>query len=87
MPIDKRPRYYMLFIDLAKAFDSIDRQILLDQMSKRGVNGSLVMAFYNMLSATSMIIDGQDIATNIGVMQGAVTSPVTFALYIDNLLR
>ena len=58
IPIDKRPKYYMLFIDLAKAFDSIDRQILLDQMSKRGVNGSLVKAFANMLSATSMIIDG-----------------------------
>ena len=40
-----------------------------------------------MLAATSMIIDGQDVKTNIGVMQGAVTSPVTFALYIDDLLR
>ena len=77
----------MLFIDLAKAFDSIDRSILINTMMERGINSSLVKAFSNMLASTSMIIDGKDVATNIGVMQGAVTSPVTFALYIDDLLR
>ena len=77
----------MLFIDLAKAFDSIDRSILINTMKDRGVNDSLVKAFSNMLASTSMLIDGEKVATNIGVMQGAVTSPVTFALYIDGLLN
>ena len=77
----------MLFIDLAKAFDSIDRNILLKTMQDRNINGSLVKAFANMLAQTSMLIDGKKVQTNVGVMQGAVTSPVTFALYIDDLLR
>ena len=77
----------MLFIDLAKAFDSIDRNILIDTMKERGINKSLVKAFSNMLASTSMLIDGEKVATNVGVMQGAVTSPVTFALYIDGLLN
>ena len=87
VPAEKRPKYYMLFIDLAKAFDSIDRSILISTMKDRGINDSLVKAFSNMLASTSMLIDGQKVATNIGVMQGAVTSPVTFALYIDDLLN
>ena len=40
-----------------------------------------------MLATTSMLVDGKKVDTNIGVMQGAVTSPITFALYIDDLLR
>ena len=77
----------MLFIDLAKAFDSIDRGKLMETMQRRGINGSLVKAFTNMLATTSMLVDGKQVNTNIGVMQGAVTSPITFALYIDDLLR
>ena len=34
-----------------------------------------------------MIIDRKTVPTNKGVMQGGVTSPITFALYIDDMLR
>ena len=34
-----------------------------------------------------MLVDGKLVSTNKGVMQGAVTSPITFALYIDDMLR
>ena len=40
-----------------------------------------------MLTSTSMLVGGKEVDTNVGVMQGAVTSPITFALYIDDLLR
>ena len=56
-------------------------------MKERGINNSLVTAFSNMLRTTSMLVDGKAVDTNTGVMQGAVTSPITFALYIDDLLR
>ena len=58
----------MLFIDLAKAFDSIDRGKLIETMQRRGINGSLIKAFTNMLASTSMMIDGNQVNTNIGVM-------------------
>ena len=57
IPAIKRPKYYMLFIDLAKAFDSIDRSKLIKTMQTRGINGSLIKAFANKLASTSMLVE------------------------------
>ena len=42
VPAKKRPKYYLLFIDLAKAFDSINRNKLIKTMQSRNINPSLV---------------------------------------------
>ena len=68
VPAKKRPMFYLLFIDLAKAFDSINRNKLIKTMQSRNVNPSLVKAFTNMLQSTSMLIDGKLVSTNKGVM-------------------
>ena len=77
----------MLFIDISKAFDSINRNKLLKMMADRGFNGLLIKAFEKLFADTRMVIDDEKVYTNKGVMQGGVTSPTTFAIYIDNLLR
>ena len=68
IPAEKRPKFYLLFIDLAKAFDSINRNKLIKTMQDRDINPSLVKAFTNMLKTTSMLVDGKLVSTNKGVM-------------------
>ena len=84
---DKRCTHYLLFIDISKAFDSINRNKLLKMMADRGFNGLLIKAFEKLFADTRMVINDEKVYTNKGVMQGGVTSPTTFAIYIDNLLR
>ena len=84
---DKRCTHYLLFIDISKAFDSIDRNKLLKMMADRNFNGLLIKAFEKLFADTRMVINGEKVYTNKGVMQGGVTSPTTFAIYIDNLLK
>ena len=48
----KRPKHYLLFVDLAKAFDSVDRGKLIDLLYQKGVNPTLVNAIRQLYSKT-----------------------------------
>lgn len=37
-PVARRKKQYVLFVDFAKAFDRVDRDILLQKMLERGYN-------------------------------------------------
>ena len=36
VPPSRRPKHYLLFIDLRKAFDTVDRRILLERLNRKG---------------------------------------------------
>ena len=56
-------------------------------MHKAGMNDRLVASLRSFFDGMALMVDNTRVKTNIGVVQGGITSPLTFNLMIDNLIR
>ena len=68
MPNNKRKKFFFLFVDLAKAFDTVSRPKLVDLLYEKGVDKTLVNAIRALYSDTRMLVDGRSVKTELGVM-------------------
>lgn len=77
----------LLFVDLRKAFDRVERATLLKKLDKIGVPGNLTSILEFIYSNTEVTVDGSlFLKTNRGLLQGSCLSPILFNLYIHDLL-
>ncbi len=86
----RRGRFYCLFIDFSKAFDTLKHDVLLQALYDVGITGkfyTLLASMYNNLSACVRTSCGlsQYFHCNIGTRQGCVLSPLMFIIFINNL--
>ena len=90
LDIDRGKYTAMIFIDLKKAFDTVDHQILLDKMQFYGITGLAHKWFssyldhrrqYCKVNGTASSIENID----VGVPQGSCLGPLLFLLYINDL--
>ena len=80
----------LVFVDVSKAFDSCDHEILINKIKRTGmdVNGINLMKSYLLNRKQVVIVNGKNGGTfeiNIGVGQGTILGPTFFKIYIMDL--
>lgn len=88
--LNENKHLYCCFVDFAKAFDYVDRDILWYKLIKIGVRGQMldiIRSIYNNVKSRVKNKNtlSEAFSCNIGVRQGECLSPFLFAMYINDL--
>ena len=81
-----------VFIDLSKAFNTVDHQSLIKRLQYFEIDGTALEWFKSYLSNRKQYISSQDVPENYldiicGVLQGSILRPFLSLIYINDLFK